>query len=304
MRAINMLKFILLAVLTIAGTSIMAQNLVLDGGIYTEKPNPANKDKHQYSRDNTAYKMNKVFIYDYYYADRSGVKSKFLLKANPDPKNNPLNLTPYNRVTDSTIAKIKLSVTDSVETFWAYNADYTLTVMSYAYIIRNEQKNDSLANLYQSRNVTNRENTTNGVSTGVIDNVKNIWMHPPRQFSFKILQMSPFPFYVFDESVKNWSWKLDMAAPYLDKRWLNTDKDFQLQYNYVRQPDEVIKTPFGKIRCKVTLATGTAPAAVSIIKTSLKSYYHPDYGFVRLEYSNINESKMVIDLVEVRNGPK
>jgi hypothetical protein len=106
-------------------------------------------------------------------------------------------------------------------------ADYTLTVMNYAYIINNEHRSDSLVQLYQSHNVTDRENTANGVSTGVIDNVKNVWMHPPRQFSFKILQMSPFPFYVFDESLTKWSWKLDMAKPYFDKHWLSFEEDFQ-----------------------------------------------------------------------------
>jgi hypothetical protein len=184
-----------------------------------------------------------------------------------------------------------------VETFPNYDSTYTQTVMSYAYII----KNDSLCECFQ-RGETNRLLLCSGVSTGVIDNAKNLWMHPPRQFTFKILQLNPFPFYYLDESVNHWSWDLETGNPYLDPRWINYKGNIKIHFDYTRQKDEVINSPSGKIKCKVTNGTGTSEFDNTTMKTYLKSYYHPTYGFVRLEYTNIDGTRIVIQLVEVETS--
>lgn len=41
-------------------------------------------------------------------------------------------------------------------------------------------------------------------STGVVENAKNVWMHPPRASYFTVLQHCPFPMYIF-ENRENWN---------------------------------------------------------------------------------------------------
>lgn len=271
---------------------------MLDDGIYIEKPDHSGKEKHRYSHDNISYKLNKRFIFDYYYIDGWGVKKKFLLSNNEANTGNPLNLASGMQPNDSTIDKIKLVITDSVETFPNYDSTYTQTVVSYEYIVKNLQSTDTLCNCYEKKYAPARSFLCSGVSTGTIDNYKNLWIHPPRQFTFRMLQFSPFPFYYRDETVDHWSWKVEVSGVYLDARWVNTKENIKMKFDYERQKDEVVHCALGKIKCKVTQATGT-PGNNAFSKTFLKSYYHPAYGFVRLEYTNINGSKLVIQLVGV-----
>jgi len=293
------MKIVLLILLVfVLNGNLFAQELALDEGIYIEKPDYTSKEKHRYSHDNISYKLNKRFIFDYYYVDAPGVKRKFLLSNNEASIDNPLNLASGLQPTESTIDKIQLTITDSVETFPGYDSTYTQTVVSYAYMVKNKQASDSLCACYQKKYAPARQFLCSGVSTGTIDNYKNLWIHPPRQFTFKILQFSPFPFYYRDEAVKHWSWTVEVGGAYLDPRWVNTKENIKMRFDYERKTDEVVSCPFGKIKCKVTQATGT-PASDALPKTYLKSYYHPAYGFVRLEYININGSKMVIQLVGV-----
>jgi hypothetical protein len=291
---------LILLILTPVG-KLFAQELISDGGIYVEKPDYSSTEKHRYSRDNISYKLKTAFIFDYYYIDNSGRKKKFLLSKNETSVDNPRHLTDYQHLTDSTIDKIKLTVTDSVETFPNYDSTYTQTVISYAYIIRNKKTSDSLCECFQRKGETPRQFLCSGVSTGVIDNAKNLWMHPPRQLTFKILQLNPFPFYYLDESVKHWSWDLETGSPYLDPRWINYKEKIKIHFDYARQKDEIINSPSGKIKCKVTSGTGTSEFGNTVMKTSLISYYHPTYGFVRLEYVNIDGTKIVLQLAEVEH---
>lgn len=290
MKTLNLILLIVLL-----SQNLPAQELVLDDGIYVEKPDYTNKEKHRYSRDNISYKLNRRFIFDYYYVDGAGVKKKFLLSNNEGSVGNPLNLASGLQPTDSTIDKIKLAITDSVETFPNYDSTYTQTVVSYSYIVKNSQASDTHCACYEKKKTPARSFLCSGVSTGTIDNYKNLWIHPPRQFTFRILQFNPFPFYYRDEAVKHWSWTVEVGGVYLDPRWVNTRENIKMTFDYVRQKDEIVHCPFGKIKCKVTQAVGT-PSNNAFPKTYLKSYYHPVYGFVRLEYTNINGSKMVIQL--------
>jgi len=286
----------LILLIVITNQKILAQELTFDDGIYVEKPVHSGNEKHRYSHDNISYKLNRRFIFDYYYIDGAGVKKKFLLSNNEASPDNPLNLVSALQSTDSTIDKIKLAITDSVETFPNYDSTYTQTVVSYVYIVKNEQANEQLCACYEKKYAPARSFLCSGVSTGTIDNYKNLWIHPPRQFTFRILQFNPFPFYYRDEAVKHWSWTVEVGGAYLDPRWVNTKGNIKMKFDYERQKDETVHCPLGKIKCKVTQATGT-PDNNAFPKTYLKSYYHPGYGFVRLEYTNINGSKLVMQLV-------
>jgi hypothetical protein len=292
--------------------SIYSQELILEDGMYfrdpkpndgiwVEKPNKKDTTKYKYSKNNLSYKVGREFIYDYYFMDKFGVKKRFLLSKNEISTKNPLNLTSYNNNDDTTIEKIRLAVTDAKETYPACTSDSTCTqtVISYSYLTKNKTDCGSNGSFFKSKKTNQTYCSCGAVATGIYDNKKNIWMHPPRQYTFKILQLNPFPFYQLDETIKNWAWNVEVGGAYLDNRWVKTKENIKVRYDYERQNDQIIETAFGNLNCKVTNAIGSSHSENFKMKTILKSYYHPEYGFVRLEYKNIDGSKIIIQLVEV-----
>jgi hypothetical protein len=267
-------------------------------GIWVEKSNKKDTTKYKYSKNNLSYKVGREFIYDYYFMDKSGVKKKFLLSKNETSTKNPLNLTGYDNNDDTTIEKIRLAVTDAKETYPACTADSTCTqtVISYSYLTKNQASCDSTCSFWRSNE---KYCSCGAVATGIYDNQKNIWVHPPRQYTFKILQLSPFPFYQLDESITHWAWNLEIGGAYLDPRWVKSKGNIKVRYEYERQSDQTVKTALGNIKCKVTNALSSSQSENLKMKSTLKSYYNPKYGFVRLEYKNIDGSKIVIQLEEV-----
>ncbi len=284
-----MKKSFFIAIISILSFQIHSQELELDDGIYSEKINNKDTSRHRYTSDNISYTFNKVFIYDYYYLDNSGVKKKFNWNESWD-ENNPLQLTAYENPGDNGIDKIKIKVDDWLEPFIKYDSTFTQTPFSYFYLNSKGKSKDTLNAIFD----------VGDESTGVIDNRKNLWIHPPRSYTFRILQLNPYPCYYLDESVQNWSWTLKTGGFYLDQRWIDQQEMIEIKYEYVRARDEELQTPLGKIICKVTSATGSSELSKVLMKTYLKSYYNSKYGFVRLEYTNINGSKIVIQLIEVK----
>lgn len=285
---INNFLFLIL----ISGGQMLSQEvqLLYESGLYYEKPILSDTSQNRYSLDNISYKKNMVFTYDYYYVDKFGAKKKFLMKGgilkNDLNSENPMNLTEYENPSDSAIDKIKIIVTDWLNIYCAHDTDCTQTVFSYDYLYKNGSPKDYLS-------------WVDG-SSGVIDNRKNLWMHPPREYSFKILELNPFPFYYLDESVKRWTWTLDVGGFWLDPRWIDHKETITIKYEYIKSLDETLTTPLGNINCRVTNGTGTADVGNKLLKTYLKSYYNSDCGFVRLEYTNIDGTKIVIQLIDIR----
>jgi hypothetical protein len=277
----------------------MSQELKLDDGIYFEKPLPSDSTPHKYSLDNISYKLGSVFVFDYYYVDSSGKRSKFLI----DDKNteeNPLNLTPYEYVSKDAIDKIKLEIDDS-PMMSEKMPDYTQSVFSLYYLKKSGFPKDTTCLSFKRKSPKLKDMPCGDEGTGVVDNRMNLWMHPPRSHTFKILQLCPYPFYYLDGSINTWGWNLETGGSYLDPRWTKTKKEsITITYEYTRGKDEVIDTPLGKMECKVTNAKGICKPAR--LNTGLKSYYHSKYGFVRLEYDLINGDKMVIWLEEVKQN--
>lgn len=278
--------FILFFFLFLLTNNTFSQDLTFDEGLYYEKPNNNDPSLDKYSKDNTSYKSNFIFIYDYYYTDRSGKKFKFL-KSQTIKDENPLNLTNYPCTDNNCIDKVKLTINDELGLNFRPDSEDTQTMVSYDFLTKEP--------------VTDNDISFGDEITGVIDNSKNIFIHPPRSFTFKILQLNPFPIYYLDEKINKWSWDLIIGGNHnLDNRWIDYSGDLNVKYEYLREKDEILNTPMGKISCKVVKATASAEYSNKLFKTYLKSYYNSEFGFVKLDYNNINGSKIVIDLIEIK----
>lgn len=134
-------------------------------------------------------------------------------------------------------------------------------------------------------------------TSGVIENEMNTWIHPHRDKYFMILELNPFPFIQQPFKVGNkWIWNLGIGAHWQDERWKNWTGSIQNNYEYEIVGEEVLNTKVGKMNCWIVQST----ASSSIGVTGLIAYYNEDCGFVKLDYINIDKSRLTIELKEIR----
>jgi hypothetical protein len=121
-------------------------------------------------------------------------------------------------------------------------------------------------------------------------------MHPPRTDLFKILEINPFPYIKEPYKIRNsWTWKLEFDNHWADKRWLIWEGAYENKYTYKITDQLKLQTKFGEIECLII----TSSAVSKLGKTKLTSYFNSQYGFVKLDYSNIDGSKIIIELEKI-----
>jgi hypothetical protein len=132
--------------------------------------------------------------------------------------------------------------------------------------------------------------------TGVIENEKNIWMHPPRSYFFEILELNPFPYIKAPYKIgTKWNWKLKIGDYWSNKRWFEWKDEIENVYDYEIKSNKIISTKLGNLECYIVKATAKSRIGV----TGLISYFNPKYGFVKLEYNNIDGTKTVLELENI-----
>jgi hypothetical protein len=130
---------------------------------------------------------------------------------------------------------------------------------------------------------------------GSVENENNIWMHPPRDKYFRILELNPFPFIKAPYEIGNaWDWTLIVGSGWGDHRWKLWEGHLENQCKYVIKDKINLKTKLGEIECLVIEST----ASSSVGNTKLTSYFNAEFGFVKLDYLNIDGSKTKLELVE------
>lgn len=135
--------------------------------------------------------------------------------------------------------------------------------------------------------------------SGGVENDANIWIHPPRDLYFEILELNPFPY--VKRPLKpghSWTWKLSIGDSWSDSRWKVWEGTISNQYTYRIDSKQSIKTPLGQLECYII----KSKAESRIGDTYLLAYYNEDYGFVKLEYTNIDGSKTLLDILQVEDG--
>jgi len=119
--------------------------------------------------------------------------------------------------------------------------------------------------------------------TGLIENDSIIWLHPPRIKYFQILEINPFPEVRLHE--KEWSTDLKVREQWGNKRWKTWKGNLNIisKYKFDKQK--------GKIVSEAHTGIGT---------TKLISEFNIEKGFTKFEYTNINGSRILLELIEVR----
>ena len=137
-----------------------------------------------------------------------------------------------------------------------------------------------------------------GELTGVIDNKKNIWLHPPRMRCFKINELNPFPFVQLPlvEGSK-WSDALTAGGNWGDKRWATWSGNVNIKSNYEVREKTKRTTKMGVLDCYRVECVGTC----SLGTTHLTFYFNAEFGFIYMAFTNIDNSKTILELIEKTN---
>ncbi len=115
---------------------------------------------------------------------------------------------------------------------------------------------------------------------------------------FQILELNPFPYVKTPYSIGNeWKWVLDIGQQWGDKRWKEWKGNIHNVYYYKLVETTTLKTNLGNLKCLVI--EGIAKSELG--ETRLKSYFNEEYGFVKLEYKNIDNSIIEFNLVGIES---
>ena len=249
-----------------------------DDGIVIEKFDSSNKDENRYTLDNQIYKTWKIFTFSYYYEDKSGIKYLMTKDTLSNNNNDKWKFEKADSKNPYSVSQIIMTVTYGLKPFIQSDTSYDQTVIKYDYKLNNGE-------------------FWNTEKTGLIENEKNIWMHPPRTGFFKILEINPFP-YIKEPAVigDKWKWELEFGDYWSDKRWLEWKSENDNLYNYEITQKLLLKTKIGDLDCYVI----NSVAESKLGKTKLVSYFNKVYGFVKLDYTNIDGTKIVIEIEKVQ----
>jgi hypothetical protein len=227
-------------------------------------------DINKYNHNNVVFKVGTEFIYTYEHITNDN-KIQYFKKTNG---NRGWEFVDSDSIDFSTLQTIKISVADGNPMSNSI-PDYNQTNLKYVIF---DESSYSMS--------------------GVIENEANLWMHPPRDYYFRILELNPFPYIKAPYKIGNeWNWSLTIGDGWADERWKLWDGKIENVYSYRISDKQTIKTNFGEIDCFII----ESKANSRIGETKLISYFNNKYGFVILDYTNIDGSKTKLELIEHSN---
>lgn len=279
MKLIKLFPILLLTVS--CSTQKNKENYITDyDGIVVEKKDATKKYDEIYNDNNTIYTVGKKLKYSYFYQNIKGEKK--LIRRGKEVKQ-PQGYSTYewefvafDKQDTETVNHI-ISQASSGNPFEEDNPEYNQTAISYDYVMNNGK-------------LLTRE------MTGGIENKSNVWIHPPRSNFFEILELNPFPYIKAPYKIgTKWNWKLKIGEHWSDKRWLEWKGGIENVYDYEIKEKKKLSIKLGNLECYIVHAN----AKSRIGETELISYFNPKFGFVKLEYKNIDGTKTVLELESV-----
>lgn len=248
-----------------------------DMAITVEKFDSLQKDQNRYNQDNEIYKVGKKFTFTYDYRDKTGTKM-LMAKADTVSQNEAAwKLVPAEKRNNKSVTQIILSVVPGLMPFIQMFPDYNQTVILYDFKLADGS-------------------SWNNEMTGVIENRKNLWLHPPRTGLFSILELNPFPY--IKQPIKagaEWTWKLEFGDHWADKRWLLWKGKNENAIHYKVIGITHLASKLGTLKCYVV----ESEAKSALGSTKLVAYYNNEFGFIKLAYNNIDKSSLTLALQSV-----
>lgn len=253
-----------------------------ENGLLVEKPKKFTFGEDPYIADNKIYSNGKVFIFQYYYLTPAG---DTMLYRSKTPASNDFmstaqawDLVPLDSADEKTVTQISYTVIKGLQPFIVLDSTYTKTVVDI--------KNYNAA----GKEVDKKD------ENNLVENAANVWLPQPRFKMFRLLELSPFPLIRAPfEKGKTWQWTHDIDEWWNDPRWGNWGGLVHNVCDYKITGKETLQTPFGALECWVVMgSTGS-----NLGNSAIKAYFNENYGFVKMEYENVNKSKVVQTLEKI-----
>lgn len=238
-----------------------------DSGILVEEFDSTNTDENRYNHDNVIYKVGNSFKYSFRHITSGDERKYFKV----DERKEDWDFVDAQNTDSTTIRSVLIEVANG-NPMAKYVPDYNQTALIYKI---GSSKKTSMS--------------------GAIENEGNVWIHPPRDYYFRILELNPFPYIKAPYEIgSKWTWYLRIGDHWADARWKIWHGSIENDYEYEITDKINFKTDFGTFDCFVIKSKATS----RIGQTGLIAYFSPKYGFVKLEYDNIDGSKTILELVE------
>lgn len=139
-----------------------------------------------------------------------------------------------------------------------------------------------------------RASTTN--SSGIFEHDSLLWMHPPRDGAYRILELSPYPYIQLPARAGHqWTWDLAVGDNWSSPQWATWRGLITIHTQYKTVGQQELNTPLGLLRCWQVQARTSSPVGSS----ALDLWYHPTYGFVQMKYRDIKDNQLTFKLLNV-----
>lgn len=128
-------------------------------------------------------------------------------------------------------------------------------------------------------------------TTGIIENVREVWMHPFRSNQYNFTEVAAFPHIKFPlKEGKTWTSNLQIGEGWGD--WENT----VINSSYEIKGKEVFRTKFKTFEnCWIVESKSSA----SFGDSTHNFWFDESYGFVKMEYVNYEGQTLTFELFEV-----
>jgi len=258
--------------------------------IYNEVPKSCNLYKdigtlNVYNSDNKIYLSEKKFVYEIAYYNKNNTLCDIVLDYSNCKVNECLGSC-YTTKTDTIINNRSNYVINNIilEVYAHANNNYNLvndeqTIITYQY----KNKNDKLNRISEQ--------------TGVKENLDYVYLHQPRDNIFGITEYSSPPYvlyplfinkkYELNGSIyKEWAERLNFKNP--------RGTSIYTEYNVVNQYYKKVKG-FNTLEIYEIEATSNSEYGTS----NAKFLFNKKYGFIELDYLNIDSSRVLLKLIKV-----
>lgn len=258
------------------------------GGIWFEVRNDTS-NPCRYTEDNKIYQVNREFTFEFHYFDPQGNERYMRYKRVP---HQGYELTEAGDTSYYTFYRSDFSFSDVFDSSdscinryllkvacnnGSFRKDYNQTVEEFYFLLYGQTSRLPLE------------------MSGIVENERNLWMHPNRSCLFRILELNPFPYIQYPvKKGKTWKWRLTIGSHWGDVRWETWTGTIVNRYKYrITDTDCEVVTPMGTLSCVKVKAV----AKSRIGTTCLTTYYNDTYGFVKMDNTNIDGSRLEINLV-------
>ncbi len=278
---VNILLVIIGSIISSCAPEVANEPYWNENGLLIEKVGKFNFGEDPYIVDNKIYTDRKVFSYRYFYLTPTGDTMHYRstpTAAGVSSKAQTWDLVPLDSTDEKTVIKISYTVIKGLQPFIYLDAAFNKTVVE----IRNY-------------NTVGAEVDSKDINS-LVENAGNVWLPQPHFKLFRLLELNPFPFIQMPLEIGHkWQWTHDISEWWSDPQWGSWGGNVRNVCDYEIIGKEILQTPLGTLDCWIV----QGKTASNLGKSAIKAYFHEQYGFVKMEYENVNKSKLVQELEKV-----